>query len=78
MNSEDTSGPEFWKSTRKILATSRSMYKKRGGDSADADWWKHMVQYSEDDADPPVKRASWAKGKERAAEDGRVAGKLRR
>ncbi len=31
MNSEDTSGPVFWKSTRKILAASRSMYEKLGG-----------------------------------------------
>ena len=35
INNDATSGTEFWKSTRKIIAASRSLYEKLGGVSAE-------------------------------------------
>ncbi len=70
MESDDTSDPDFWKGTRKIIAASRSMYEKLGGVPAETDWSKHMAPQIEEqeDAEPSAERARVDKGKKRLCE----------
>lgn len=67
MNNDNMCYPDFWRSTRKILAASKSMYEKQGGESAETDWAKHMAGKMPEDAagqnGPPTKKARVGKGK---------------
>jgi len=54
IDNESTSGPEFWRSTRKIIAVSRATYEKLTGMSAG----NELIQIDEDvDIEPPHKKA---------------------
>ena len=69
---DDTSCPEFWKSTRKIIAAPTQSYEKLGGVPADTDWLKECDQENE----PPPKKARSCKGKEKRTCESAVDEKL--
>ena len=62
LSNEDTSIPDFWRSTRKIIAASQQAYEKLGGIPPEMDLCKQMEE--RDESELPKKRA-WVKGKEK-------------
>ena len=62
LSNEDTSIPDFWRSTRKIIAASQQAYEKLGGIPPEMDLCKQMEE--RDESEPPKKRAR-VKGKEK-------------
>ena len=62
LSNEDTSIPDFWRSTRKIIAASQQAYEKLGGIPPEMNLCKQMEEC--DESDLPKKRAR-VKGKEK-------------
>ena len=64
LENDDTSDPEYWKSTRKIIAAAKEVYIKLGGVPTDADLSRQMHKTGGTcgDTEPPAKMLKMAKG----------------
>ena len=65
LKNEDSSSPDFWKSTCKIIAALVKVYEKSDGVSEDADVFKNMEMCDDPDSSEPPKKKPCKKGRER-------------
>ena len=69
MANKDTSDPDFWRSTRKVIAASQSVYEKLGGVSGKREMVEGMCVNVDVEGEPSRKKARLSKGKGKQKEE---------